>query len=205
MRHLRCAEHDELIESAIPMAENAASLEGRHALSCRPNLALHLDRRCSLYRLKISAYFGVQKYVVAPVFVHKCRGRCTSGFQHVNDRRQISDVHLHLHREIFGESPCRSDTHRNGFPDLPNLVSSKWPLVGWLEPGKAGNRPDWIDTHQVVHRENPIACVTGLRDPTEDTMGDWRSNEGDIESPGEADIGDKLSSSLEESIVLFAQ
>ena len=185
------------------MRDHAAALDRAHALPRGAELPCHGDGGLGRDGRHVVVHQGLEEEVVAPVLVHEGRVRLPRG-QHVVHRRQRLEVHLHRRGQVLGLGAARRHAHGDHLAHMAHLALGQRRLLGGLEAGQGGHRPDRLDAVEVLCGEDAVADGFGDRDGADAAMGDGAAHEGHVLQAGKPDVGHELAAAAHVAVVLLA-
>jgi hypothetical protein len=203
VRHLRRGVHDELIEPAVAVRDDAAALDRRHVLARGADAPLHLDRGTRADAREIVLDHRLEHDVVRPLVVHARRAR-RNRLHHVDDRGQRFVIHLDQRRDVLGFRAGRRDAHRDRLADLAHLAPGEDVLRRRAEALERRVGDDRLHAGEVVDGEDRGFVAGGSPHRADARVRDRRAHERDLQHAGEAQVGDVLAAAAEEAPVLLA-
>ena len=124
---------------------------------------------------------------------------------HVDDGGQFVEIDKDCSGNVLGKGPCSSYAHGDQFANLSDFVVGQDGLFRVFEPSKTRIRNDWQHTGQICSDKHRTLGLHGFFDRAYFPMSNRAPNERDILHASQAKIGDILTPSAQESIILFTQ
>ena len=131
------------------------------------------------------------------------RGRTSTRFDHIHDRRQLLVFKCHLSGDVLRFSTRLTHAHCDRFADVPYLVFCERPQVRRLEARQARDRAYRLDAREVLHHPDAIFAPRGFADRGYARVCDRGAGKSDFEHAGPADVADELSASSEEARIFL--
>ena len=204
VRHLARGVDDEHLEAPVPLREDAASLDRRHALARSAKRARHRHRCAGLERAQIRVNERLEKDVVAPVLVQERRVRVAREAC-LRDRGELLEVELDRRCEVLGLGPRRRHARGHQLPDVTDALAREHRLLRDLEAGQPRARDDGLHTAQILGEEHSVSEAVGLPRPAHPCVGERASHEGDLPGPREPDVGDEFAAPVQVPVILLAR
>src|SRR6516165_10192886 len=182
---------DELPEPRMPLRDEPAPLERRHALARGAQGSADPDRRRPRYLGEIVVGEGFEPDIVAPRLVHQRRIRSPRS-EHIGDDGQFIEIDSDLCGKVFRLGAGLGDAHSDHLADITHLPCSEERLLGELEPGQAGDRPDRRYADKIGMYKYAIFASRRLFDPAQAGMRERAAQERNLHHAWQSDIGDEL-------------
>ena len=205
MRDLGRRRKAQQLQTPIPFGDGAASLDRRHRLARGAQRPCHRHRGLLLEGLHIGVALdeGLEKDVVAPMFVHQRRAR-GARLKHVRNHRQRFDVDLDRGREILRIGACIGETGGDNLADIAHLVGCQDRLQRRLEPGQCGIGPNGSHAVTIGRDEAMVGGLRGLGAAPAPAVCDRASQERHLAHAEPLYIGHELALARQKAGVLLA-
>ena len=125
--------------------------------------------------------------------------------QHVGDRGQFVVFQRDRARDVLGFGAGRRDAHRDRLADIAKLVRRQDGLAGALEAAKRGCCDNRLDSVEVARGEHHAAEFVGHMHLSQSRVRNGTAHESDVAHARQPEVGDVLTSSAQEPVVLLAR
>ena len=142
--------------------------------------------------------------IVAPRLVQQWSAGFQGG-QHIRDGGQLFEIQADRGGDVLRLGARRREAHRHDFTDIPDLVGRQNRLGRVLEPLERRRGDDRLHPGQILRREDDMADIFRNVDCAQSRVSDRAAHESDLARSGETKIGDILSATVQEAIVLFPE
>ncbi|CPO73642.1 Uncharacterised protein [Bordetella pertussis] len=203
VRHLRGADHHQLVGLVVPVGQHRLAFHGNHALPRQVDLAP--DHHLGARGMFVEVAVGVQgdEHVVAPVLVHQVRrGLLRAG--HVGIDRQVVIIDFHQLGMVFRLGARRRERHGHRLADEAHLAAGQRRLNRGLvgRQGRIGRDIARIAHHRAQH--DLVAHALGHPHIGNARMRQRTAQECHLAQPGHGHVGHEVALAMQMARVLLA-
>ena len=204
VRHLRGADHHQLVSLMVPVGQHRLALHRHHALPRQVDLAPHHHVRLRRQFVELLVDIERDEDVVAPLLVHEIALR-RLGAGNVRVHRQVVVVDLDQFGVVLGLGAGRRDHHGDGFAHEPHLARCQRRLGRDLVARQRRVRHDVARVRHRLAHERLVGDLAGHAHRGDARMRQRAAQESDLAQSGHGHVGHEVALAMQVARVLLAR